>query len=105
MLNDSTTEVRAERREIPVRARPLGAEPAMIKVEDRGPRTAWNMLPSLFEPFFTTRRAGLGIGLAICRHIVDACGGRIWAENTDRGARFSFALPLAASTHADDRDG
>jgi signal transduction histidine kinase len=44
------------------------------------------------------------MGLAICRRIVDAQGGRIWAENTHRGARFSFTLPLATAAHADDRD-
>jgi signal transduction histidine kinase len=42
------------------------------------------------------------MGLAICRRIVDAQGGRIWAEHTDRGARFCFTLPLAAAAHADD---
>jgi PAS domain S-box-containing protein len=97
-------EVPAERREITVRARPKGADAAEISVEDRGPGIAADVLPRLFEPFFTTRSAGLGMGLAICRRIVDANGGRIWAENTDRGARFSFTLPLAASAHADDQD-
>jgi signal transduction histidine kinase len=98
-------EVPAERREITVRARPQGADAAEISVEDRGPGIAADVLPRLFEPFFTTRSAGLGMGLAICRRIVDAQGGRIWAENTDRGARFCFTLPLATAAHADDRDG
>lgn len=97
-------EVPAERREITVRARPRGADAAEISVEDQGPGIAADVLPRLFEPFFTTRSAGLGMGLAICRRIVDAQGGRIWAENTDRGARFSFTLPLATAAHADDRD-
>jgi C4-dicarboxylate-specific signal transduction histidine kinase len=98
-------EVPDERREITVRARPQGAGAVEISVEDQGPGIAADVLPRLFEPFFTTRSAGLGMGLAICRRIVDAQGGRIWAENTHRGARFSFTLPLAASAHADDRDG
>jgi two-component system sensor kinase FixL len=102
-------EVPAERREITVRARPQGADAAEISVEDQGPGIAADVLPRLFEPFFTTRSAGLGMGLAICRRIVDAQGGRIWAENTDGGARFSFtlplAVPLATAAHADDRDG
>jgi two-component system sensor kinase FixL len=97
-------EVPAERREITVRARPQGADAVEISVEDQGPGIAADVLPRLFEPFFTTRSAGLGMGLAICRRIVDAQGGRIWAENTDRGARFCFTLPLAAAAHADDRD-
>ena len=98
-------EVPVERREITVRAQAQGADAAEISVEDRGPGIAADVLPRLFEPFFTTRSAGLGMGLAICRRIVDAHGGRIWAENTDRGARFCFTLPLAASAHVDDRDG
>jgi PAS domain S-box-containing protein len=98
-------EVPAERREITVWARPQGADAVEISVEDQGPGIAADVLPRLFEPFFTTRSAGLGMGLAICRRIVDAQGGRIWAETTDRGARFCFTLPLAASAHVDDRDG
>jgi two-component system sensor kinase FixL len=51
----------------------------------------------MFEPFVTTRLGGLGMGLAICRRIVQRYGGRIWAENRlDGGAIVSFSLPLAS---------
>jgi len=69
----------------------------LVSIEDNGPGIPAEALPRLFEPFFTTRSSGLGMGLAICRRIVEAHGGRIWGENTANGARFSFTLPVAAS--------
>jgi signal transduction histidine kinase len=49
----------------------------------------------LFEAFFTTKADGMGMGLAICRSIIDAHGGRIWAEpRAPSGSIFSFSIPL-----------
>ena len=66
-----------------------------ISVADRGPGIAVGLIEAVFEPFVTSKPQGLGLGLAICRSIIAAHGGRIWAaNNSGRGATFSFALPI-----------
>lgn len=67
----------------------------LIHVIDRGVGLSEAQQAHLFEPFFTTKQDGLGLGLPICKTIVEAHGGRLWAEpNTDGpGMRFSVSLP------------
>jgi PAS domain S-box-containing protein len=70
-------------------------------VEDTGPGISTDHLGRLFQSFFTTKDGGMGIGLAICRSIVEAHGGRIEAANLPgHGARFRFTLP-ASGDHTD----
>lgn len=90
-------------RMIILRAARHDRDAAVISVEDTGPGIPPEALPRLFEPFYTTRAGGLGMGLAICRRIVEAHGGRIWGENTGQGARFSFTLPLAYRERKNER--
>lgn len=68
-----------------------------LSVRDNGPGFGSKSPDELFAPFFTTKKDGLGQGLSICRRIVDAHGGRIWAEpSTPCGATFHLWLPLPA---------
>jgi len=67
----------------------------LVSVRDTGPGLPPAALEHLFEPFHTTKPNGMGIGLSICRSIVEAHGGRLWAgANSPRGAVFQFTLPV-----------
>ena len=72
---------------------------AQIEVTDQGPGL---VNPSrIFDAFYTTKKSGMGMGLAISRSIVESQGGRLWAENIpDAGARFTFTLPLCAEVQS-----
>jgi PAS domain S-box-containing protein len=70
-------------------------EAVRIEISDRGPGI--ENPDRLFEPFFTTKEAGMGMGLSICRSIVESHGGRLWVEDSQPcGARFVFTLPATA---------
>ena len=69
-----------------------------IRVEVRDAGTGFKHAERVFEPFFTTKANGMGMGLAICRTIIELHGGQLWtANNETRGATVAFTLPLAAS--------
>jgi C4-dicarboxylate-specific signal transduction histidine kinase len=70
----------------------------LVAVQDSGPGLEPAMLERVFESFYTTKPTGLGLGLSICRSIIEAHGGRLWASaNQRRGATFQFTLPGDAS--------
>ena len=65
----------------------------LITVRDSGPGLDPQIVDRLFEPFYTTKPEGLGMGLAISRSIIEAHGGRLWAKaNVSKGAVFQFTL-------------
>jgi C4-dicarboxylate-specific signal transduction histidine kinase len=65
-----------------------------VAVQDTGPGLSPESLSRLFEPFYTTKPEGMGMGLSICRSIIEAHGGRLWATNCEpRGALFQFTIP------------
>jgi signal transduction histidine kinase len=71
----------------------------LVAVRDSGPGIDPTHLERVFEAFYTTKSSGTGMGLSICRSIIDAHGGRLWAEaNEPRGAVFQFTLPGAEET-------
>jgi PAS domain S-box-containing protein len=68
----------------------------LVSVRDSGPGIDPEHLDRVFEAFYTTKRSGMGMGLSICRSIINAHGGRLWADKSEpRGAVFQFTLPSA----------
>jgi two-component system sensor kinase FixL len=90
------------RRRISMHSR-LGADSQVeLAVMDSGPGIEPDKLPRLFEPFYTTKPKGMGMGLSIARTIVEAHGGRLWAENNESGgAAFRIMLPASGKGEAE----
>jgi PAS domain S-box-containing protein len=83
-------------RMLSIRTEQRGAAGILVAVHDSGPGVASEHLQRVFEPFYTTKNSGLGMGLSICRSIIDAHGGRLWADaDRPRGTVFQFTLPAA----------
>jgi C4-dicarboxylate-specific signal transduction histidine kinase len=74
----------------------IETEACMVSIEDSGPGIGSEMLERIFEPFFTTKSKGMGMGLSICRSIIEAHGGRLSAASAKpHGAIFEILLPLS----------
>jgi two-component system sensor kinase FixL len=84
------------RRELVVANRRVGDDMIEVEVSDTGSGFQDDVIPNLFQTFFTTKETGMGVGLSISRSIIEAHGGRMWAEsNASGGATFHFTLPAA----------
>jgi PAS domain S-box-containing protein len=85
-------------RRLIVRTKSIDASNVLVELQDSGAGIAPENLESIFDPFITSKRDGLGIGLTISRSIVERHCGKIWAANNpDRGATFSIRLPVSES--------
>ena len=91
---DASRDLPVERQNLRIVIEPLDNRVA-LHVIDQGIGLEAEQIPHLFEPFFTTKPDGLGLGLPICKTIIEAHGGRIWAEPNQEspGMCFSFSLP------------
>ena len=99
---DAVATMPAQRRQVRIELAVCGAEVKVV-VSDDGPGLPPGSDTKIFEPFVTTKPAGLGMGLSIARTIVEAHGGRLWAQSNPKGgAAFSFTLPLSDGGQADD---
>ncbi len=81
-------------RQVRVSVKNWSEDCAVVSVADTGPGLAPDIAPQLFQPFMTTKKQGMGVGLSISRSIIEAHGGRIWVDdNPGGGALFSFTVP------------
>jgi two-component system sensor kinase FixL len=87
------------RRELTVTIAQTAPDKVQVAVADTGPGIASDIAEKLFQPFVTTKAHGMGMGLSICRGIVEAHGGRLWLEeNPGGGALFRFTVGVAPET-------
>jgi PAS domain S-box-containing protein len=93
---EAMSTVEAGPRELSINTEPNRTDGVLVSVRDSGPGIDPDHLDRIFEAFYTTKSSGTGMGLSICRSIIDAHGGRLWADvNEPRGAVFRFTLPGA----------
>jgi two-component system sensor kinase FixL len=84
-------------RSLTIRTEPERRGFVCVTIEDSGSGISESVAAQLFQPFVTSKKSGMGIGLSICRTIVEAHGGRIWFEPApDSGTIFHFTLPAGA---------
>ncbi|MEA2648068.1 MAG: hypothetical protein QOG61_503 [Candidatus Binataceae bacterium] len=93
---DAITDAKSDQRGVTIKATPEKTGWIAVSVSDSGAGIDPAIANRLFEPFVTTKREGMGLGLLVTRSIVESHGGRIWATpNPDRGTSFTFTLPVA----------
>jgi PAS domain S-box-containing protein len=88
-------------RELTLRTAPLGTDRVLATVRDTGPGFSAEAAERLFEPFFSTKPGGMGLGLSVSRSIVESQEGRLWATpNPDRGVSFHLSLPIHVNSRS-----
>jgi signal transduction histidine kinase len=102
---DAMKTISDRQRELRIRARLTADGEVEVAVQDTGAGIEPGLEEQIFEPFFSRKPGGMGMGLMFCRAVVEAHGGRIWAShNHPRGAVFYFSLPGADVTHREGED-
>ena len=93
--------IQEEPRKLTISSNQTTANGVVVAVRDTGSGIHPEHVERVFEAFYTTKSSGVGMGLSICRSIIDAHGGRLWAEtNEPRGALLRFILPVAEASSA-----
>jgi C4-dicarboxylate-specific signal transduction histidine kinase len=93
---DALKNVEGISRKLIIRAENGVSDCALVTVADNGAGLDSNKLDDIFNPFYTTKQDGMGMGLAISRSIVESHGGQLWASaNVPRGTKFQFTMPLS----------
>ena len=92
---DAMDDQPVDARTIAISTRPVNSNKIVVSISDSGSGIPPDTIEAIFSPFHTTKSTGMGLGLSICKSIIDAHGGKIFAENNpDGGAIFSFILPI-----------
>ena len=96
---EAMASVEARARQLLISTEQNRADEVLVAIRDSGPGIEPDHLERVFEAFYTTKSNGVGMGLSICRSIIGAQGGRLWADaNEPRGAVFRFTLPNAENS-------
>ncbi|MEW6343351.1 MAG: AAA family ATPase [Pseudomonadota bacterium] len=93
---EAMSQVREGTRELRIHTAASEPDSISVSVEDSGPGLSQDDLEKIFQAFYTTKSGGLGVGLSICRSIIEAHGGQLWATpGAQRGVTFQFVLPCS----------
>jgi signal transduction histidine kinase len=99
---DAMSNVSERARELVIATRNIDTDQVQVTVEDSGVGLDPNTMQKIFEPFYTTKPTGMGMGLSISRSILQSHGGRLWATANDGpGTTFSFTLPKYQEEESD----
>ena len=98
---DAMANANVANKAITITASKYSEQHLLIEIMDNGPGVPADKVEAIFQAFYTTKTNGVGIGLNICRTMIESNGGRMWAKTDDAGGVFYITLPLANAA-ADD---